>query len=69
MARVIIEGLHDRASLLSPLQVVLEVLNRDRAFDLEEHIFVPSEPDQPEGESDDCSDLALLGLRGSVDDA
>ncbi|MGH3332481.1 MAG: hypothetical protein ACRDPJ_14385 [Nocardioidaceae bacterium] len=32
MTRVIIEGLHHRASLLGALQVVLEVLNRDGAF-------------------------------------
>lgn len=48
MTRIIIQGVSDRQSLLSALQVVLEVMNRDDAFDYEQQVFTPTHSDEPE---------------------
>ena len=43
MTRIIIEDLRNRSSLLAALNVVLEVMNTDGAFEQEEHVFAPTE--------------------------
>ena len=45
MTRVIIEGLHNRASLINAISVVLDTLNHDEAYSHAEHVFVPNAPD------------------------
>ncbi|QSR30509.1 hypothetical protein CFI00_08320 [Nocardioides sp. S5] len=44
MTRIIIEGLHNRASLLAALSAVMETLNHDDSYLEDEHVFIPSQP-------------------------
>ena len=44
MTRIIIEGLHDRASLLAALSAVMEAFNRDESYLEDEHVFIPDRP-------------------------
>lgn len=44
MTRIIIEGLHDRASLLAALSVVMETFNHDQSYLEDEHVFLPDRP-------------------------
>ena len=44
MTRVIIEGLSDRTALINAISAALAVLNREGAFERDEHVFAPSDP-------------------------
>jgi hypothetical protein len=48
VTRIIIEGLQDRASLLSALSVVLDVFNHEDSYRQTEHVFVPDESPEPQ---------------------
>lgn len=49
MTRIIIEGLLNRASLISAISTVLQTMNHDDAFDRDEQVFLPgSDDDEPD---------------------